>query len=618
MRTGSVKKYVIPNIPYLFVLWACLKLGTAYRLAAGADFPHKLMGLGQTVGPAFANLAPGLDPFDWLVGIVGAVGFRLLIYFKNKNAKKFRRDEEFGSARWGGPKDIAPFVDPVFENNVILTGTELLTMNTRPKNPANARNLNACVIGSSGSGKTRFWLTPQLLQASAKKKGGCSFVVVDPKGGVLSQVGAFLQRRGYRIKVFNSIDFSQSMHYNPLAYIRNEADILKFVDTLIANTKGEGKEGDPFWTKAETLLYCALIAYIIFEGPAEDRNMNTLVDMISGMEVKEDNENFMNAVDYMFKGLEKRKPDCFAVKQYKKYKLASGKTAKSILISCGSRLAPFDIPQLREIMSYDELGLDRIGDRKTAVFFTISDTTPTYNFLVALAFSQMFNLLCERADNVHGGRLPHHVRVLWDEAANTGQVPNLEKLVAVIRSREISLCLLYQQLAQCKAIYDKNAETILGNMDSVLFLGGRESSTIKEISENWLGKATISMQTEGRSRRQSESYSQNTQRLGRELMTPSELATIPGDRCILQLRGLPPFYSKKYDLKQHPNYKYTAEADKVKNAFDLNSLVTRRMDKLNPNETYTVYKVDVPDEALTGEDEDILNYDDLDDPDAFV
>ena len=332
MRTGSVKKYVIPNIPYLFVLWACLKLGTAYRLAAGADFPHKLMGLGQTVGPAFANLAPGLDPFDWLVGIVGAVGFRLLIYFKNKNAKKFRRDEEFGSARWGGPKDIAPFVDPVFENNVILTGTELLTMNTRPKNPANARNLNACVIGSSGSGKTRFWLTPQLLQASAKKKGGCSFVVVDPKGGVLSQVGAFLQRRGYRIKVFNSIDFSQSMHYNPLAYIRNEADILKFVDTLIANTKGEGKEGDPFWTKAETLLYCALIAYIIFEGPAEDRNMNTLVDMISGMEVKEDNENFMNAVDYMFKGLEKRKPDCFAVKQYRKYKLASGAEIPSIVI----------------------------------------------------------------------------------------------------------------------------------------------------------------------------------------------------------------------------------------------------------------------------------------------
>ena len=340
MRTDSVKKYVIPNIPYLFVLWACLKLGTAYRLAAGADLPHKLMGLGQTVGPAFADLAPGLDPFDWLIGIVGAVGFRLLIYVKSKNAKKFRRDEEYGSARWGCPKDIAPFVDPVFENNVILTGTELLTMNTRPQNPANARNLNACVIGSSGSGKTRFWLTPQLLQASAKKKGGCSFVVVDPKGGVLSQVGAFLQRRGYRIKVFNSIDFSQSMHYNPLSYIRSEADILKFVDTLIANTKGEGKEGDPFWTKAETLLYCALIAYIIFEGPAEDRNMNTLVDMISGMEVKEDNENFMNAVDYMFKGLEKRKPDCFAVKQYKKYKLASGAVCFRRLLNQSVRKSP--------------------------------------------------------------------------------------------------------------------------------------------------------------------------------------------------------------------------------------------------------------------------------------
>ena len=611
MRTDSVKKYVIPNIPYLFILWACLKLGTAYRLAPGADFAHKLMGLGQSIGPAFADFAPGLAPFDWLIGIVGAVGFRLLIYFKSKNAKKFRRDEEYGSARWGTEKDIKPFVDPKFENNIILTGTELLTINTRPKNPANARNLNACVIGSSGSGKTRFWLTPQLLQAHS------SYVCVDPKGGVLSQVGAFLQRRGYQVKVFNSIDFSKSMHYNPLSYIHNEADILKFVDTLIANTKGEGKEGDPFWTKAETLLYCALIAYIIFEAPAEDRNINTLVDMISGMDVKEDDESYMNAVDYMFKGLEKRKPDCFAVKQYKKYKLASGKTAKSILISCGSRLAPFDIPQLREIMSYDELELDRIGDRKTAVFFTISDTTPTYNFIVALAFSQMFNLLCERADNVHGGRLPHHVRVLWDEAANTGQVPSLEKLVAVIRSREVSLCLFYQQYAQCKAIYKDNAETILGNMDSVVFLGGRESSTIKEISENWLGKATISMQTEGRSRGQSESYNQNTQRLGRELMTPSELATMPGDKCILQLRGLPPFFSPKYDLKQHPNYKYTSEADKQKNAFDLDKLINRRR-RPGLNEACEVYEVDVSDTGPVSEDEDILNYDDVDDPDAYV
>ena len=614
MRTDKLKKYLLPNLPYLFIGWACLKLGTAYRLAAGAGFGQKLVGMMGTIGPAFADFVPGLNGFDWLIGVAGAALFRLLLYLRAKNAKPYRRDEEYGSARWGGPKDIAPFVDPVFENNIILTGTEFLTMNTRPKNPANARNLNACVIGSSGSGKTRFWLTPQLLQASAGKHG-CSYVVVDPKGGTLDQCGAFLQRQGYEIRVFNSIDFSKSMHYNPLSYIRNEADILKFVDTLIANTSGDGKESDPFWRKAETLLYCALIAYIIFEGAPEDKNMNTLVDMISGMEVRENDENFMNAVDYMFKGLEKRKPDCFAVKQYRKYKLASGKTAKSILISCGSRLAPFDIPQLREIMSYDELGLDRLGDKKTALFFIISDTTPTYNFLVALAFSQMFNLLCERADNVHGGRLPHHVRVLWDEAANTGQVPSLEKTVAVIRSREVSLTLFYQQMAQCKALYDKHAETVLGNMDSMVFLGGRESSTIKEISENWLGKATIYMQTDGRSKGQSESYSLNNQRLGRELMTPAELATMPGDKCIMQLRGLPPFYSPKYDLKQHPNYKYTAEADKKRNAFDLSKLLTRRMEQIDPNEEYAVYEADVPEEPDI--DEEILNYDDIDDPDAY-
>ena len=567
MKKGSLKKYILPNMPYLFMAWACLKLGTAYRLAAGANAGQKLVGMMAMINTAFASPAPGLDPVDWLVGIAGAAAIRLFVYIKAKNAKKYRRDEEYGSARWGGPKDIAPFVDPKFEKNVILSGTEFLTTNTRPKNPANARNLNACVIGSSGSGKTRFWLTPQLLQAHS------SYVVVDPKGGVLSQVGYFLQKKkGYKIKVFNSIDFSRSMHYNPLAYIHNEADILKFVNTLIANTKGEGKEGDPFWTKSETLLYCALIAYIIFEGPEEDRNMNTLVDMISGMEVKEDDPDFMNAIDYMFKGLEKRKPDCFAVKQYKKYKLASGKTARSILISCGARLAPFDIPQLREIMSYDEMELDRLGDRRTAAFFIISDTDTTYNFIVALAFSQMFNLLCERADNVHGGRLPHHVRVLWDEAANTGQVPNLEKLVAVIRSREVSLTLFYQAQSQCKAIYKDNAETIMGNMDSVVFLGGREHSTVKEISEAWLGKQTISMQTDSRSRGQSESYSQNTQRLGRELMTMDELTTMPGDKCIIQLRGLRPFFSPKYDLKQHPNYRYTAEADK-KNSFDLSRLI---------------------------------------------
>ena len=420
MKNDSIKKHLIPNIPYLFVLWAFLKLGTAYRLAAGADFAHKLMGLGQTIGPAFADFAPGLAPFDWLVGIVGAVAFRVMVYAKSKNAKKFRRDEEYGSARWGCPKDIAPFVDPKFENNIILTGTEFLTMNTRPKNPANARNLNACVIGSSGSGKTRFWLTPQILQASADKNGGCSYVCVDPKGGVLGQVGHFLQKRGYRIKVFNSIDFTKSMHYNPLAYIRNEADILKFVDALISNIKGEGKEGDPFWTKSETLLYCALIAYIIFEGPAEDRNMNTLVDMISGMEVKEDDEDFMNAVDYMFAGLEKRKPDCFAVKQYKKYKLASGKTAKSILISCGARMAPFDIQELRDLTMYDELALDTLGDKKTALFLIMSDTDSTFNFLISMVYPQLFNLLCDKADDVYGGKLPIHVRCLIDECANIG------------------------------------------------------------------------------------------------------------------------------------------------------------------------------------------------------
>ena len=427
-----------------------------------------------------------------------------------------------------------------------------------------------------------------------------------------------LLKNGYKVKVLNTINFKKSMHYNPFAYIRSEKDILKLVNTIILNTKGEGQQsGEDFWVKAEKLYYTALIGYIWYECVEEEQNFTTLLDMINASEAREDDEEFKNPVDLMFDELEEREPDHFAVKQYKKYKLSSGKTAKSILISCGARLAPFDIPQLREIMSYDELELDRMGDRRTATFFCISDTDSTYNFLVALAFSQMFNLLCERADNVHGGRLPHHVRVLWDEAANTGQVPGLEKLVAVIRSREVSLVLLYQQLAQCKAIYDKNAETILGNMDSVIFLGGREASTIKEISENWLGKSTISMQTDGRTRGQSESYSQNIQRLGRELMTPSELATMPGDKCILQLRGLPPFFSSKYDLKQHPNYKYTAEADKKKNAFDLDKLINRRR-RPGLNEACEVYEVDVSDTGPVSEDEDILNYDDVDDPDAYV
>ena len=606
--TDKLKRYVLPNLPYLLIFWLFLKLGTAYRIAEGADFGQKLIGLFQSIGPAFGTIAPGLHGFDWLIGLIGAAAVRLFVYCKTKNAKKFRRDVEYGSARWGTAKDIKPFIDPVFQNNIILTGTEFLTMNTRPKNPANARNLNCCVIGSSGSGKTRFWLTPQLLQAHS------SYVVVDPKGGILGQVGEFLTRQGYKIKVFNSIDFSRSMHYNPLAYVRTENDILKFVNALITNTKGDGKEGDEFWTKAETLLYCALIGYIVFEAPEEERNLNTLVDMLNSMEVREDDENYKNAIDYMFEGLSKRKPDHFAVRQYAKYKLASGKTAKSILISCGARLAPFDIPQLREIMSYDEMELDRMGDRKTAAFFVIPDTDSTYNFIVALAFSQMFNLLCERADNKYGGRLPHHVRVLWDEAANTGQVPQLEKLVAVIRSREISLCLFLQAQSQLKALYKDHAETIMGNMDSVIFLGGREHSTIKEISEV-LGRETISMYTDSRTRGQSESYGQNLQRLGKELMTMDEITTMPGDRCILQLRGLRPFYSPKYDLKKHPNYKQTAEADKKRNAFDPTRLVNRRIKQLNPDEQYTVYEVEA------GEDEtdtDILNYDDVDDPDNFT
>ena len=526
---------------------------------------------------------------------------------ENQSSNKYH----YGCLHWGTSEDIKPYIDPDFSKNILLTQTERIMVG-RNKEPKYNINKNVLVIGGSGSGKTRFHIKPNLMQMNA------SFIVTDPKGTVIEECGKMLVEGGYKIRVLNLIDFSQSMKYNPFRYLHSENDILKLVNCIMENTKGEGTSGgEDFWQKAEALYYQALIAYIWYEARPEEKNMNTLLAMLNASEVREEDETFENAVDKLFRELEQKNPEHFAVRQYKKYKLAAGKTAKSILISCGSRLAPFDIPQLREIMSYDELELDRIGDRKTAVFFTISDTTPTYNFIVALAFSQMFNLLCERADNVHGGRLPHHVRVLWDEAANTGQVPSLEKLVAVIRSREVSLCLFYQQYAQCKAIYKDNAETILGNMDSVIFLGGRESSTIKEISENWLGKATISMQTEGRSRGQSESYNQNTQRLGRELMTPSELATMPGDKCILQLRGLPPFFSSKYDLKQHPNYKYTAEADKKKNAFDLDKLINRRR-RPGLNEACEVYEVDVSEAGPVSEDEDILNYDDVDDPDAYV
>ena len=508
--SDKIRKYVLPNLPYLFVFWFFSKIGTAYRIAPGTDFGTKLMGMLDTFPKAFETYWPGLGGIDLLVGLAGAAGMYLLIQSKIRQAKKFRRDAEYGTARFGTKEDIKPFVDPKFQNNVILTGTEFLTMNTRPKIPANARNLNACVIGSSGSGKTRFWLTPQLLQAHS------SYVVVDPKGGTLDQCGRFLQREKYRVRVFNSIDFSKSMHYNPLAYIKTESDVLKFVTALIANTKGDGKEGDEFWTKAETLLYCALVAYIVFEGPEEERNMNTLVEMINSMEVREDDETFKNAVDYMFDGLERRSPQHFAVRQYKKYKLASGKTAKSILISCGARLSPFDIQEIRDATMYDELELDKLGDRKTALFLIMSDTDSTFNFLISMIYSQLFNLLCDKADDVYGGKLPVHVRCLIDECANIGQIPQLEKLVATIRSREISACLVLQTRSQLKAIYKDNADTIVGNMDSQIFLGGSEPTTLKELSEA-LGKETIDGFNTSDTRGNSPSYGTNYQKLGHDM-----------------------------------------------------------------------------------------------------
>ena len=611
----ELKKLLMLNLPYLLFVYLFAKCGQAYRLAAGADASAKLLHLTGGISVAFASPLPSLHLFDLCVGVVGAVAVRLIVYSKGKNAKKYRKGEEYGSARWGTEKDIAPYIDPKFENNILLTQTERLTMTGRPKDPKTARNKNVLVIGGSGSGKTRFYVKPNLMQCFPTSDYPTSFVVTDPKGTLVLETGQMFQRAGYRVKILNTINFSKSMKYNPFVYIHSEKDVLKLVNTLIANTKGEGeKSAEDFWVKSERLFYTALIGYIWYEAPAEEMNFTTLLEMINASEAREDDPEFQSPVDLMFERLEERDPDHFAVRQYKKFLLSAGKIAKSILISCGARLAPFDIPQLREIMSYDELELDKLGDEKSALFFLISDTDTTYNFLVALAFSQMFNLLCERADNTYGGRLPYHVRVLWDEAANTGQVPGLEKIVAVIRSREISLTLFYQAMSQCKALYKDHSETIMGNMDSIVFLGGREASTLKDISENWLGKATISMQTEGRSRGQSESYSQNMQRLGRELMTTSEITTMPGDKCILQLRGLPPFLSPKYDLKKHPNYKYTAEFDKKKNAFRLESLFRHRPLRLKPEDEYTVYEVDGSD---TDEEADLLNFDDLD-SDEFV
>ena len=580
MNTKKLKKVIIKALPYVLMGLVCTNLGEAWRLAEGADASKKLLSFFSTLGPAFSNPLPSFHPVDLLVGAICGGVLYLAVYIRHKNAKHFKHNQEYGSARWGTHADIEPFMDPKFENNVILTATERLTMSNRPKNPATARNKNVLIVGGSGSGKTRFWLKPNLLQMHS------SYVVTDPKGSILVECGYALQTIGkYEVKVFNTINFSKSMHYNPFAYIHSEKDILKLVTTLIANTKGDGKSGDEFWTKAETLLYCALIGYIHYEAPVEEQNFATLIEFINAMEVREDDEEFQNPVDIMFENLEKRKPKHFAVRQYKKYKLAAGKTAKSILISCGARLAVFDIQELREITAYDELELDTIGDRKTALFLIMSDTDATFNFLISMIYTQLFNLLCEKADDVYGGRLPVHVRCLIDEAANIGQIPNLEKLVATIRSREISACLVLQARSQLKAIYKDNADTIIGNMDSQVFLGGSEPTTLKELAEA-LGKETIDTFNTSDTRGNSPSYGTNYQKLGKELMSRDELAVMNGSKCVLQLRGVRPFLSDKYDITQHPNYKYTSDYDK-KYTFDIEKYLNRRM-KLKAEDEYDV------------------------------
>ena len=566
----NIKKIVLPNLPYAFIALIATKLGQAWRLAEGADASAKLLGfLTQGLGEAFSSPLPSFHPVDLLVGVVIAGIIRLVVYVKGKNAKKFRKNMEYGSARWGTAEDIAPYADPKFENNVILTQTERLMMSNRPKDPKTARNKNVMIIGGSGSGKTRFWLKPNLMQCHS------SYVVTDPKGSIAVECGRLMLRNGYKVKIFNSINFKKSMHYNPFAYIHSEKDILKLVTTLIANTKGDGKSGDDFWQKAETLLYTALIGYIHYEAPEEEQNFATLIEFINAMEVREDDETFENNVDLAFKELESREPNHFAVRQYKKYKLAAGKTAKSINISCGARLAPFDIQELREITMYDELELDTLGDRKTALFLIMSDTDSTFNFLISMIYSQLFNLLCEKADDVYGGRLPVHVRCLIDECANIGQIPNLEKLMATIRSREISACLVLQAQSQLKALYKDNADTIIGNCDSSIFLGGKEPTTLKELSQS-LGKETIDTYNTGESRGRETSHSLNYQKLGKELATIDELAVLDGGKCILQLRGVRPFLSDKYDITRHPNYRYLSDAN-PKNAFDIEKFLSTKL-----------------------------------------
>ena len=583
----KAKKLILTNLPYVLIGLACTNLGEAWRMAEGGDASEKLLSLIGTIPAAFGNPLPSFNALDLCVGLICGLLLRLAVYLRSKNAKKYRHNIEYGAARFGTAEDIRPYIDPKFQNNVILTQTERLTMDSRPKNAKTARNKNVLIVGGSGSGKTRFFIKPNLMQLHS------SYVVTDPKGQLVLETGRLLERAGYKISVLNTINFKKSMHYNPFSYIHSEKDILKLVTCLIANTTGSGQKGDEFWTNAEKLLYMALIGYIHYEAPEEEQNFGTMLEMLNSMEVREDDEEFKNPVDCLFDELKVKDPEHFAARQYAKYKLAAGKTAKSILVSCGARLASFDIAELREVTSRDELALDTLGDRKTALLLIMSDTDSTFNFLISMVYTQLFNLLCEKADDVYGGRLPVHVRCLIDEAANIGQIPNLEKLMATIRSREISACLVLQAQSQLKALYKDNADTIIGNCDSRLFLGGSEPSTLKELSQS-LGRETIDTYNTGESRGRETSHSLNYQKLGRELMSVDDLATLDGGKCILQVRGLRPFLSDKYDITKHPNYKYLSDAD-PKNTFDVEKYMSRRL-KLKADEEYDVYEIDETDD----------------------
>ena len=583
MTTKKLTKLLALYLPYLLLGLVATNLGEAWRLAEGKELGDKIMSMMSTIPVAFANPLPSLHPLDLLVGVCCGAGLRLAVYLRGKNAKKYRHGMEYGSARWGTPKDIEPFMAPKFADNIILTKTERLMMSNRPPDPKNARNKNVLVVGGSGSGKTRFWLKPNLLQCHS------SYVVTDPKGTIVLECGNAMLKNGYKVRILNTINFKKSMHYNPFAYVHSEKDILKLVTTLMTNTKGEGSGGDPFWEKSERLLLTALIAYLHYEAPVEEQNFATLLEMLNTMQVLEDDEEYQNPVDLLFEELAKKKPNSFAGRQYKLYKLAAGKTAKSILISCGARLAPFDIQELRDLTMYDELQLDTLGDKKTALFLIMSDTDSTFNFLISMVYTQLFNLLCDKADDVYGGKLPIHVRCLIDECANIGQIPNLEKLVATIRSREISACLVLQARSQLKAIYKDNADTIVGNMDSQIFLGGSEPTTLKDLSE-MLGKETIDAFNTSDTRGNSPSYGTTFQKMGHELLSRDELAVLDGGKCILQLRGVRPFLSDKYDLTQHPNYKLTSDYD-PKNTFDIEKYLNRK-EKINPNDEFVVIDAD--------------------------